>query len=220
MTFEGEESQSSLAALDSACRGLKVLSRAWPMIVEECRAVLGGELHYQAIVYYSLRVAGVPRTQLGMNVKQYIIGPVTPLFQERDLRKHADYRGGFEPIPDVAIFTPDIGGDWRRRNREATLQHLLVAIEVKASERANARLRSSEIIRDIRKLAAHRDEIRHRGGAMEPVMMVIDTAPLDTERMNRAAVELSSRTANEQGVCFLYVSPDEQQASWGEAPLT
>jgi len=63
----------------------QLLLKAWPAIVEECRAVLGGELHYQAVVYHCLRQAGCPRTQLGMNVKQWIVGPVSKLFQEWDL---------------------------------------------------------------------------------------------------------------------------------------
>ena len=46
------------------------LLKAWPAIVDECRAVWGSELHYQAMIYHALRTAGrVPREQLGMNVK-------------------------------------------------------------------------------------------------------------------------------------------------------
>ncbi|WP_159713624.1 hypothetical protein [Geminicoccus flavidas] len=116
-------------------------------------------------------------------------------------------QGGFEPIPDIVIFRPAIGGDWRRRNRQATLRHMLAAIEVKASERASGRLRAGEIICDIRKLAAHRDELRHRGGDMHPMMMVSDTAPLADERMPAAKLELARAAAQAQGVGFLYVSP-------------
>ena len=56
-----------------------------------------------------------------MNVKMWISEPVTPLFQELDEKKHEQFRGGFEPIPDVAMFSEDVNGDWRRRNNEQTL---------------------------------------------------------------------------------------------------
>lgn len=205
-----------LVTIDDA---VSMLARAWPFIVDECRAVLGGELHYQAVVYHGLRISGVPRDQIGMNVKQWITEPVTPLFRAWDVRKHIDYQGGFEPIPDLVIFRPDIAADWRRRNREATLRHMLVAVEVKASERAKSRLRSGEVIRDVHKLAAHRDEVRHRGSDMHPVMMVIDTAPLGEERMLPSAVSAARKAARESGVSFLYVAPNHDEAVWvGEAP--
>ena len=108
------------------------------LIVDECRAVLGSKLHYQAVIYHCLRATGVPRTQVGMNVKQWITDPVTPLFRQLDARKHELYRGGFERIPDIVLCNPDIGGDWRRRRREVTLKHMLLAIEVKVSEREGA----------------------------------------------------------------------------------
>lgn len=139
------------------------LLKAWPSIISECRATLGSELFYQALIYHTLRQAGVPLTQIGMNVKMQIDEPVSKLFRELDLKKHEDYRGGFEPIPDVALFSPSVSADWRRRNNTVTLSSLLLAIEVKASERANGRLRSGEIIGDVEKLAAHRDEAKHRG---------------------------------------------------------
>ncbi len=186
---------------------VRLVAEAWPLIVAECRNALGGELHYQAMAYHCLRRAELPATQLGMNVKQWIDAPVTPLFRALDSRKEPGFQGGFEPIPDIVIFRPAIGGDWRRRNRQATLRHMLLAIEVKASERANGRLRAGEVIRDIRKLAAHRDELRHRGGDMHPMMMVIDTAPMAEERMSAAKLELARAAARAQGVSFLYVSP-------------
>jgi hypothetical protein len=188
---------------------VRVVAEAWPKIVAECRGALGGELHYQAMAYHCLREVGLPATQIGMNVKQWIDAPVTPLFRALDQRKQAGFQGGFEPVPDIVIFRPAIGGDWRRRNRQATLRHMLLAIEVKASERANGRLRAGEIIRDIRKLAAHRDELRHRGGEMHPVMMVIDTAPLAEERVTSAKLDLASAAAKAQGVSFLHVSPTD-----------
>lgn len=184
-----------------------VLAKAWPMIVEECRAVLGGELHYQAIVYHCLRNAGWPRTQIGMNVKQWIENPVSATFKAKDVKKHIDFQGGFEPIPDVVLFSSEIGGDWRRRNRENTLRHMLCAIEVKASERAKARLRAGEIKNDIIKLVAHREEIEYRGLQMMPVMMVIDVAPDADERMLGAAVSECADFAAASRVAWLYASP-------------
>lgn len=184
------------------------LTRSWVMIIDECRAVLGGELHYQAVVYHCLRQAGVPRTQLGMNVKQWLTEPVSDLFKLNDLRKHENFRGGFEPIPDVVLFKPEIEADWRRRNRILTVRHMLLAIEVKASERSKSRLSAKEVIGDTLKLAAHRDEVAHRGGAMHPVMMVIDTAPLTEERMRPDAIDGARETALNHGVRFMYVSRD------------
>jgi hypothetical protein len=144
-----------------------------------------------------------------MNVKQWITDPVSPLFQTWDVRKDERYRGGFEPIPDVVLFAPGIQGDWRRRNFEASLRHMLVAIEVKASERAAGRLGVREITRDIDKLAAHRGETEHRGCTMHPVMMVIDTAPLPSERMAEAAIKAASHAAADHRVSFFYASPTE-----------
>lgn len=130
---------------------LKLIA-AWPHIVTECRQVLGSELHYQAVVYHCLRAhAQVPLAQIGMNVKMMITSPVSDLFRELETKKHEDFRGGFEPIPDVCPFSPRVGADWRRRNNEVTLSSLLLAIEVKASERQNGRLRCGEIVNDIKK---------------------------------------------------------------------
>ena len=185
----------------------EALVRAWPVIVEECRAVLGSELHYQAIVYHCLRSAGgVPRTQLGMNVKQNVSKPKTKLFKMKDKLKHPDYRGGFETIPDVVIFKPHIEGDWRRRNCINTLKHSLLVIEIKASERAEGRLTTGEILKDIEKIAAHREEVLHLGGKFLPVVMVIDTAPETSERMFERSREAAARAAREQGVLFFYMS--------------
>lgn len=183
------------------------IETAWPKIKDECLAVLGSELHYQAMIYHLLRqYGGVPLEQIGMNVKMWIDSPVSPLFQKLDQKKHKDYQGGFEPIPDIVIFKPSIHSDWRRRNNEATLLNMLVAIEVKASERAAKRLSPSEITLDIQKLAAHRDEVKARGAEMYPVMLVIDSAPQENERMTDSALTHSHELANELNVGFLYVS--------------
>lgn len=188
--------------------------RAWPEIVAETRQVLGSELHYQAMVYHCLRIYGqIPLGQIGMNVKMWIPHPVTDLFQRLDQRKHEMYRGGFEPIPDVCLFSEAVLGDWRRRNNEQTMKALLLAIEVKASERAGARLRSGEVIGDILKLQAHREEARERNSVFTPVMLVIDTAPVPAERMTHSSMEESRLAAHEAKVEFLYVSQDNQICS-------
>jgi len=158
------------------------------------------------MVYHYLRTAGrVPLTQLGMNVKMWINDPTSELFQELGARKHEDYKGGFEPIPDVVIFDEGIAADWRRRNYLKTLKHMLVAIEVKASERANGRLRPGEILKDILKLAAHREEAHGVGSVMYPVMMIIDSAPIERERMTDASLEYAADAANRHEVGFMYV---------------
>ncbi len=172
--------------------------------------MLASELHYQAMVYYCLRKEGrVPLGQIGMNVKMWIDSPVSDLFKLLDRKKHIDFQGGFEPIPDVCLFSSSVDGDWRRRKRKKTLSSLLVAIEVKASERKNGRLRSGEVINDIKKLAAHRAEAEARGSTFLPIMMVIDTAPEKVEQMTASSLAASEAAAQENGVEFLYVSKDK-----------
>ena len=118
------------------------LARAWPTISRECLAVLGSELHYQAMIYFALRTAGaVPVTQLGMNVKQWIPDVQTDLFKKFDLAKHEGFHGGFEPLPYVVIFSPTVEGAWRRSQREKTLSSMPLSIEDKAPDRAGAVLR-------------------------------------------------------------------------------
>jgi hypothetical protein len=190
------------------------LIRAWPSIVEESRLVLGSELHYQAMVYHCLRLYGsIPLGQIGMNVKMWISDPVTDLFRKLDKRKKEEYHGGFEPIPDVCVFSEAVSGDWRRRNHQKTMESILLAIEVKASERAGGRLRPGEIIGDILKLKAHREESRRRKGEFIPVIMVIDTAPLLEERMSPLSLAKSRLVAREERVEFLYVSQETQICS-------
>jgi hypothetical protein len=142
-----------------------------------------------------------------MNVKMRIMNPVSELFKKLDSLKHENYRGGFEPIPDVCLFSSDVQADWRRRNREKTLASLLVAIEIKASEREGARLRTGEIITDIEKLAAHKEEALARGTSFCPVMMIIDTAPNESERMTQESLRESQAAARALSVGFMYASP-------------
>ena len=186
----------------------QAIINSWPQIKKECLSVLGSELHYQAMIYHAFRESGkIPISQIGMNVKMWISNPVSDLFQALDKKKHKDYQGGFEPIPDLVIFKPLIEGDWRRRNNSETLRHILIAIEVKASERANKRLSPSEISLDIRKLAAHREEVVDKGNDMLPVMLIIDSAHSEKERMTKSALKSSEQLAIKLGVCFLYISP-------------
>ena len=153
----------------------------------------------------------MPTDQIGMNVQMYIDSPVSEKFRELDRKKHPRFRGGFEPIPDVAIFSPAIKRDWRRRNRVQTLQSCLMAIEVKASERSGSRLQPGEIKEDISKLAAHQQEAVAREAGFVPVMLVIDSARSSKERMTPSGLESSQALASELGVGFLYVSPEARR---------
>jgi hypothetical protein len=192
-------------------QAVQKLKLAWPYIVTECRQVLGSELHYQAIVYHCLRLYGeVPLSQIGMNVKIGIIGPTSELLKKLDAKRHLDYQGMVEPIPDVCLFSSKVGSDWRRRNHDKTLVTLLLAIELKASERKNGRLRSGEIISDIEKLAAHCQEAKARDAGFIPVVMVIDTAPDESERMLLTSRDLAMAKAKELSVGFMYLSPTEE----------
>lgn len=197
---------------------MAAIDAAWPQIHDECLAVLGSELHYQAMIYHALRTSGgVPADQLGMNVKQFIANVQSELFKALDVRKREDYRGGFEPIPDIVIFSPAVGGDWRRRRREHTLGCMLAAIEVKASERAGKRLGLAEVLHDIEKLAAHRNEVRFLGSDFHPIMLVVDSAPEPRERMTANSIDNARSKARELGVEWRYLSPDDCHV---ERPVT
>lgn len=199
------------ATMQTRADALGALRRAWSPFVGECRSVLGSELHYQAVLYHCLRTHGqVPPAQLGVNVKIWIADVVSDDFRMRDLRKAEGYRGGFEPIPDVVIFRPEIGGDFRRRNRENTLRQMLFAVEVKASERERKRLRPGEIVEDALKLEALGIEARHRGSDVLGAVIVVDTAPGSNERMTPEARRATEATARQREVCLFYVSPSEE----------
>lgn len=195
----------------SQVEALEALTRSWPRIVEECRGAWGSELHYQALIYHCLRSVGeVPPRQLGMNVKIWITAVVSELYKELDLRKPEAFRGGFEPIPDFVIFSPEIDGDFRRRNRANTLRHMLLAAEVKASERFQGRLTAGEIVKDIRKLDALRIEARAREADCVPAVIIVDTAPEEIERMRSYALREARDAASSFGVCFFYLSPEDE----------
>ena len=203
-----------MTIIDTPEQALECLYSSWQTIIRECRLVYGGELHYQAMIYYALRTDGaVPLTQIGMNVKQYIENPVSELFKSLDMRKHIDFRGGFETIPDIVIFRAEIGGDWRRRNRSNTLRHMLLAIEIKASERHLGRLRPGEIKSDLKKLSAHRSELRRFGNNTIPVMIIIDTADLENERMTLNAIDECKHMARVENIPLLYCSQIDEFAT-------
>lgn len=192
------------------------LMKAWPHIVEECRQVLGSELHYQAMIYHCLRQYGkVPIDQIGMNVKMLIDNPQTELYQQLNDKKNPYYQNGFEPIPDIVIFKRSVECDWRRRKYEITRKTMLMAIEVKASEREKTRLTSGEIIKDIDKLRALREEVQFFNGSVIPVVMIIDTAPLPEEQMTSSALGKVRNYAKNEGVGVYYVSQDKKiQPEW------
>lgn len=187
---------------------LSAIDRAWPVICEECLRVLGSELHYQAMIYHCLRTAGgVPLTQLGMNVRQFIPTVQSELFKGFAASKAEGFQTGFEPVPDVVIFSEGVVGDWRRRRNQHTIAHMLAVIEVKASERAGKSLSLDEVVGDIRKLAAHREEVRHLGGDFRPVILVVDSARDAAERMKESAVAAARNDAQSKEVQWRYVSP-------------
>lgn len=207
------------AAPETPAEALGSLSRAWPAFVGECRSVLASELHYQAVLYHCLRVHGlVPSGQLGMNVKVWIEDVVSEDFRARDLRKAEGFRGGFEPIPDVVIFGPEVGGDFRRRNRENTLHRMLLAVEVKASEREQKRLGPGEIVGDVVKLEALGIEARHKGCEVLGAVVVVDTAPEERERVTPEARRAAEAAARERGICLLYLSPSDESVILPEDP--
>jgi len=156
-----------------------------------------------------------------MNVKIWIDNPITALFRELDKRKHKKFQGGYEPIPDIVLFSPEIEGDFRRRNRKNTLRHILMAIEVKASERDQSRLAPGEIIEDILKLEAFRKEARRRRSNFVPTMIVIDTAPDKKEQMTEDSLQFILEEAREHNVGLFYLSPDRQEiVEWDLSALS
>lgn len=198
--------------LETVADALYAFKRAWVPFVAECRSVLGSELHYQALLYHCLRTYGrIPPGQLGMNVKIWIEPVLSEYFRKLDEGHAEGFGGGFEPIPDIVVFRPEIAGDWRRRNYQNTLRQMLMAIEVKASERDKGRLKASEILKDVHKLEALRIEALRKGGSdVLPAVVVVDTAPEARERMTAEARGEVEAVARERGVCLFYVSPTDE----------
>ena len=168
------------------------------------------------MIYHCFREFGrVPVDQIGMNVKIWIDKPITSLFRTHDSYKNRDFQGGVEPIPDLVLFAPEIKGDFRRRNNKNTLRHMLMAIEVKASERAHSRLIPGEIVEDILKLEAFRNEARRRSTNFVPTMVVLDTAPNEKERMTKKSLQFVLDEAEEHNVGLFYLSPNtEDKRDW------
>ena len=185
---------------------------AWPGICQDCLAVLGSELHYQAMIYHRLRTDGqVPITQIGMNVPTYLANPASQYFKDivkkrRSNKSAYDLSNGVAPTPDVLLFRSEIAGDWRRRNSATTLRQALVAIEVKVSERVGSRLSAPELLNDIKKLSAHREEVRHLGAEMVPVMMILEPAPDESELMTAETYAKCMGLARQSGVEVLHWS--------------
>ena len=153
-----------------------------------------------------------------MNVKIWIEPVTTEYFRNLDKRHAEGYGGGYEPIPDVVVFRPAIEGDFRRRNYRNTQRQMLVAVEVKASERHQGRLTAGEIVNDVYKLDALRKEALSKGGS-EPLsaVVVVDTAPEPKERMTPEARGEVETAARERRVCFFYVSPSEESVTLPDA---
>lgn len=201
---------------------IQIFKKVWPHICSECKGVYGSELHYQAMMYRCFREFGnVPPDQIGMNVKIWFDKPITSFFRTREYYKHKDFRGGIEPVPDIVLFSPEINGDFRRRNNRNTFKYMLMAIEVKASEREDSRLIPGEICEDIYKLEAFRNEARRRRKNFVPTMVVLDTAQLPEERMTSQSVETILSEAKKHNVGLFYLSPDsEENVEWNLTKLS
>ncbi len=197
--------------IDTIEQIINTIEISWTQIKEECKLVWGSEQHYQSMIYHCLRQYGkIPLNQLGMNVKMWIDNPKSALFQELDKRKHENFQGGFEPIPDIAIFKLQVNNDWRRRNYKNTLRNLIYAIEIKASERQDNRLNYSEIEHDIKKLSALRYECKLKKNKIGVAMIIVDTADKLTERMTQITLSKIRDYAKNENVSLFYFSQDEQ----------
>lgn len=200
----------------------KIMVKTWPYISRECRKVLASELHYQAMIYRCFREYGkVPTKQIGMNVKIRIMNPRVAEFVARDSKKHEDFQGGYEPIPDIVLFSKEIDGNFQRRNRKQTLAHMLMAIEVKASERENGRIRPKEIVDDLQKLEGFRKEGAIRHSEFIPTMIVLDTAHDEEERMTPESIDRVFSEAESLGIGLFYlshISKESKEYHWSRYP--
>ncbi len=105
---------------------------------------------------------------------------------ESDRARHPDVQGGCEPNPDIAIYHRGVWGDSRRWSCDGTFNNLLPVAEVIAAERADSRLQSGEIVSDIRKLDALRQEVQEWESDIVQVMPVVDTVETSEGRMIRS----------------------------------
>jgi len=184
------------------------INNSFEQIQNECKSVLGSELHYQAIIYHCLRDFGnVPISQIGMNVKIWINNPKTSFLIERMNKKHINFREGQEIIPDITIFNENVKSDFRRRNYKNTLKETIYSLEIKASERENGRLQRNEIKIDIIKLKSQFTETKLKHKKEIGIgIMVIDTAPKESEKMKKDTLDEVTEFAKENGVDFWYCS--------------
>ena len=95
---------------------------------------------------------------------------------------------------------------------------MLVAVEVKASERHRGRLRAGEVVNDVLKLEALGLEAHHRVSDALGAVIVIDTAPEANERMTPEVCRVTETAARERGVCLFYVSPTEESVILPDTP--
>ena len=188
---------------------IQAIENSWQLIKIESLNVLGSELHYQAMIYHAFRCSGkVDLSQIGMNVKLWVTNPVSDFFKELESRKHVDFRGGAEVIPDVVLFSKKINGDWRRRNEMNTLLNMYSVIEVKASERHKNRLKEKEICNDLKKMDALIKEVKNLKSESIPIpiMMIIDSAPEEKERMSFSDLNKVRELSKELKIGLLYIS--------------
>lgn len=89
------------------------------------------------------------------------------------------------------------------------MRHMLLAAEIKASERSQNRLRPGEIVGDILKLDALREEAQAREAGCVTAVIVVDTAPEEIERTRSYALREARDAASNCGVCFFYLSPED-----------
>ena len=195
-------------AITNVQQARKSINNSIDKITEECKSVLGSELHYQAIIYHCLRQYGnVPISQIGMNVKITFLNPKTKFLKDGMKNKKPEYQEGKEIIPDITIFSTNIKSDFRRRNSKNTLKETLYSLEVKASERKNGRLRPKEIKTDILKLKAQYTETNLKHGIEIGIgMLVIDTAPKSNEKITKKTLNEIVAFAKENGVDLWYCS--------------
>ncbi len=181
--------------MNSMEEAIFAVENAWPGITQDAEEVSASELHYQAMIYNRLRIdGGIPLKQLGMNVKMLIKEPVSLFFQEeaektKSMRSVYSPYKGIQPTPDIVIFNHSIDIDWRRSNSDTTMVNMLSMIEVKVSEFTENRLTASDIIKDIHKLAAHREEVESLGATVLPIMMVIDAAHDESNKMLSTSID-------------------------------
>jgi hypothetical protein len=179
---------------------------------------LWGELQYQAILYHILRRIGqIPVTQLGMNVRIKFYNPINEDFIKRSNSRKEEYRGVHEVIPDLVIYDPDVRGKWQRRMADGTVRSILIAMEMKCSERKQGRLHRAEIEKDLLKLDALREEANARSRKILPVMFIVDTAVDKEERMRQSALQYIIQKAKALNIGLLYLPPQPEtpfQSVW------